>query len=216
MSPVRPTAAMPGKRPRTPAGPQNADDRPGVVAAGERRPLREGPEIRFVPATAVDDHGTMLIKAVGYDHPDAVRLVEAIQQEVVERYGGPDETPVSVADFAPPRGLFLVGYVDGTAVACAGWRSHGEHGEDAELKRMYVVPSARGNGYARRLLAEIERTAREAGRRRVILETGDRQPEAVTLYRSAGYTDVEPFGLYACAPESIHLGKVLKEPAPAG
>src|SRR5690606_20796679 len=123
----------------------------------------------------IGEHEVMLIKAVGYDHPDAVRLVEAIQQEMVERYGGPDETPVTAADFAPPRGLFLVGYVDGTAVACAGWRSRGE---DAELKRMYVDPSVRGNGYARRLLAEIERTARAAGHRRVILETGDRQPEA--------------------------------------
>ncbi|WP_119731824.1 GNAT family N-acetyltransferase [Thermomonospora amylolytica] len=155
----------------------------------------------------------MLIEAVGYDHPDAVRLVEAIQREMVERYGGPDETPVTPAEFAPPRGLFLVGYVGGTAVACAGWRSHGE---DAELKRMYVDPSVRGNGLARRLLAEIERTAFQAGHRRVILETGDRQPEAVTLYRSAGYADVEPFGIYACAPGSIYLGKVLDVPAPAG
>jgi GNAT superfamily N-acetyltransferase len=155
----------------------------------------------------------MRIEIVGYDHPDAARLIGEIQQEMVVRYGGEDATPVTPSEFAPPGGLFLVGYVDGAPVACGGWRSRGE--DDAELKRMYVAPSARGNGYARSLLAEIERTALTAGRRRLVLETGDKQPEAVELYRSAGYTAVPPFGHYACSPSSVYLGKVLVVPANA-
>lgn len=158
----------------------------------------------------VGDHSGMRIEILAYDHPDAVRLVEATQQEYVVRYGAPDETPLEAADFAPPRGLFLIGYVDDVAVATAGWRSHGT---DAELKRMFVVPSARGNGLARTMLAVAERTAYEAGHSRLILETGDRQPEAIALYRSAGYTEVPAFGHYACAPESVHLGKILHAPA---
>ncbi|SEG90670.1 Acetyltransferase (GNAT) family protein [Thermomonospora echinospora] len=154
----------------------------------------------------------MRIEVVGYDHPDAARLIGEAQQEMVVRYGGPDETPVAPSEFTPPSGLFLVGYVDGVPVVCGGWRSHGQ---DAELKRMYVAPAARGNGYARSLLAEIERTARAAGHRRVILETGTQQPEAVALYRSAGYTDVPAFGYYSCSPNSIHLGKLLDVPASA-
>lgn len=152
------------------------------------------------------------IASVGYDHPDAARLVEEVQQEYVLRYGGRDGTPVDTAEFAPPKGLFLIGYVDGVAVACGGWRSHGvvaEAGPTAEVKRMYVRQSARRTGLARALLAELERTALAAGHTQLILETGSKQPEAVALYRSAGYTDVPPFGYYAEAPLSIHLGKRL-------
>ena len=109
-----------------------------------------------------------------------------------------------------PHGLFLVGYLDGTPVATGGWRRHGEH--DAEIKRMYVNAAARGRGLARAVLAELEETARAAGLHRLVLETGDEQPEAIALYRSSGYTPVTPFGYYADAPESVHLGKILVHP----
>lgn len=135
-----------------------------------------------------------------------MRLIAEVQQEYVTRYGGQDRTPVSAAEFSPPNGLFLVGYEDEGAVACGGWRSHGS---DAEIKRMYVALGARRRGLARLMLAELERTAREAGHRRVILETGSKQPEAVALYRSAGYARIPAFGHYACAPGSMHLAKPL-------
>jgi len=146
------------------------------------------------------------IEAVGYDHPDAARLIGEVQQEYVVRYGGEDRAPIELADFTPPSGLFLVGYAEGAAVACGGWRAHGA---DAEIKRMYVTPAARGRGLARRVLAELERTARDAGHRRVILETGSQQPEAVALYRSSGYTGIPAYGYYACSPHSMHFGKIL-------
>lgn len=146
------------------------------------------------------------IEAVGYDHPDAARLIGEVQQEYVARYGGEDRAPIELADFTPPSGLFLVGYAEGAAVACGGWRAHGA---DAEIKRMYVTPAARGRGLARRMLAELERTARDAGHRRVILETGSQQPEAVVLYRSSGYTGIPGYGYYACSPHSMHFGKIL-------
>jgi len=146
------------------------------------------------------------IEPVGYDHPDAGRLIEAVQQEYVVRYGGVDGTPVDPAEFAPPDGIFLVGYSGGEAVACGGWR---RRGDAAEIKRMYVVPAARGLGYARAVLAELERTARAAGLGRVMLESGRRQPEAVALYTSSGYRPVRPFGHYAESPGAVHLGKNL-------
>jgi GNAT superfamily N-acetyltransferase len=147
------------------------------------------------------------IEQVAYDHPDAVKLIAEVQQEYVHRYGGPDSTPVDPAEFAPPKGIFLIGYLDGKPAACGGWRSHGS---DVELKRMYVTATARGRGYARQILAELETAALASGHERLILETGSKQPEAVALYRSAGYADVEPFGYYADAPLSIHLGKALR------
>lgn len=151
--------------------------------------------------------GRMEIRVVPYDHPDAGKLIEEVQAEYVIRYGGPDDTSVDPAEFAPPLGLFLIGYVDGVPVATGGWRAH-EDGT-AQIKRMYVVPTGRGKGFARQMLSELELTAKRAGHHRIILETGSRQPEAVALYRSSGYTDVPAFGYYAEYPNSIHLGKTL-------
>ena len=144
---------------------------------------------------------------MAYDHPDAVLLIEQVQQEYVVRYGGRDRDSVDPAQFAPPLGLFLVGYLDGVPVACGGWRS--QEPRTVEVKRMYVVPSARGRGLARAMLAELEYAARRAGHRRLILQTGSRQPEAVALYRSSGYGDIPKFGYYATFPRSIHLGKSM-------
>jgi GNAT superfamily N-acetyltransferase len=146
------------------------------------------------------------IEVVAYDHPDAARLVAELQREYEVRYGGRDGTPVDPAEFAAPGGLFLVGYLDDAPVACGGWR---RRGTDAEAKRMYVARAARRSGLARAMLAELERSALAAGHRRMILETGTQQPEAVALYRSAGYTPIAAFGHYARSPRSIHLGKLL-------
>ncbi|MGH1563119.1 GNAT family N-acetyltransferase [Mumia sp. DW29H23] len=148
------------------------------------------------------------IRAVGYDHADAVTLIAEVQAEYVRRYGSPDEGPTDAAQFRAPGGVFAVAYdVDGTPVATGGWRLLGDG--RAEVKRMYVRESARGRGYARRVLAWLEATAAEAGAAEVILETGRLQPEAIALYRSAGYADVEPFGYYAQDPLSVYLGKAL-------
>ncbi len=90
--------------------------------------------------------------------------------------------------------VHLVAELDGELVGCAGWR---RHGNDAELKRMFTLTAARGRGVARRMLAAVEDSARAAGCRRVILETGDRQPEAIALYEAAGYRRIPDFGYYA-------------------
>jgi GNAT superfamily N-acetyltransferase len=156
----------------------------------------------------------MELRALPFDDPDAVKLIDEVQQEYVVRYGDPDQTPVDPAQFALPQGLFMVGYVDGVPVACGGWRAHDDPPEgllptDAELKRMYVVKSARGKGFARAVLAELERTAAAAGRRRTVLETGHKQPEAIALYRSSGYTEITKFGLYRHEALSVCFGKDL-------
>ncbi|ARZ69651.1 GNAT family N-acetyltransferase [Streptomyces sp. HU2014] len=145
----------------------------------------------------------MRIVTAAYDHPDAVKLTDQVQQEYVERYGDGDLSPMDPAQFDPPRGLYLIAYdEDGTPVATGGWRSQeaGEEGYadgDAELKRMYVVRGARGRGLARKILAALEDDARLAGRTRMVLETGVMQPEAIALYLSSGYEPAEPkFGMY--------------------
>lgn len=145
-----------------------------------------------------------------FDHPDAAPLIAELQQFFVVRYGEEDMTPVDPAEFTPPRGLFLIAYLGGRAVACGGWRVHdGLDGPEAELKRMYVDPAARGRGVGRAVLAEIEHTAAEAGYTRMVLETGVKQPEALALYEACGYVEVPRFGYYANVPSAVHLGKTI-------
>jgi GNAT superfamily N-acetyltransferase len=155
-----------------------------------------------------------VIKAVAYDHRDVAVLTDEVQAYYTDIYGGPDTTPVSPADFAPPLGAFFVSYLDGAPAAMGGWRFFAPHpgvpGErPAEIKRMYVIKTARGLGLAREMLRHLEVTAREAGADVLALETGKVQPAAVQLYRSSGYVDVGRFGHYADKDDAIHLGKVL-------
>lgn len=149
---------------------------------------------------------------VSYDSTVARELVAAAMADLGRRYGGDgDGTPVDPAEFAPPHGAFLVAYLDGRPVGCGGWRRYGDDGRVAELKRMYTAPAARGRGVARRVLAAVEESARSAGRRRMILECGDRQPEAIALYTSCGYQPIPHFGFYRDAPGVVSLGRDLEQ-----
>jgi GNAT superfamily N-acetyltransferase len=148
-----------------------------------------------------------VIEARPYDHPDAVRMVAEVQAEYVVRYGGPDAAVVDPAEFVLPNGLFLVGLLDGLAVATGGWRII--DADVAEIKRMYVAATFRRRGLSRLLLAEIERTAARAGVQRLVLNTGPEQPEAVALYEQSGYLPTPGFGHYACHPHALFYEKKL-------
>lgn len=149
----------------------------------------------------------MNVEVARLDDPVVKDLIELIQGEYVVRYGGRDEAPIDAAEFAPPRGLFLLAWLDGTAAGCGGWRDLG--GGRAEIKRMFTVAGFRNRGVARAVLAELERTAAAAGIGEIVLETGSVQPEAIALYRSTGYEPIEGFGYYAGAPLSRAFGKRL-------
>ncbi|MGW0774683.1 GNAT family N-acetyltransferase [Streptomyces sp. NPDC002835] len=161
----------------------------------------------------------MHVRTVGFDHPDAVKLNDQVQLEYVERYGDDgDATPLDPSMFVPPRGLYLIAYDNqDRPLATGGWRTQDENPEgysdgDAELKRMYVIPEARGRGLARRILAALEDDARAAGRIRMVLETGDMQPEAIALYASSGYEPCAKFGYYREYPSSLCMAKFLTRP----
>lgn len=134
-------------------------------------------------------------------HPDARSLIEEVQAEYVRRYGGQDESPIDAAEFDDPQGQFFVGYLDDVPVTTGAWRRSavralGAEGT-AEVKRMYVVPSAQRRGLARLMLAHLENTAAEAGIEVMVLETGAKQPEAIALYLSSGYEPIPGFGYYS-------------------
>ncbi|CAB4937573.1 unannotated protein [freshwater metagenome] len=144
-------------------------------------------------------------------HPDAQALIEAVQAEYVARYGGQDESPIDPADFEEPLGRFYVGYLDGTPVATGAWRRSSVRAlgaqVTAEVKRMYVVPTAQRRGVARRMLTHLEATAAEAGIEAMVLETGMKQPEAIALYTSSGYEPIAGFGHYRGSELSRCFGR---------
>jgi GNAT superfamily N-acetyltransferase len=158
----------------------------------------------------------MNIRRVSFDHPDAVKLNDEVQAEYHERYGdGGDATVLEPSDFDPPRGVYFIVYDEGERpVATGGWRSRDRNGEgnedgDAELKRMFVIREMRGLGLARRMLSALEEDARASGRRRMVLETGTQQPEAIALYTSSGYEPCAKFGYYRHYEESRCFAKPL-------
>lgn len=158
--------------------------------------------------------GLLELRVASYDHEDATALTAAVQAEYVRRYGGGngDASPVSPEEFTHPNGLFVVGYVNDVPMAMGGWRWGGPHVGDAEIKRMYVADTYRGHGYSRQLLQALEESARSRGVTRLVLETGTAQPEALSLYASAGYQSITKFGYYAEYDDSVHLGKMLDAP----
>jgi GNAT superfamily N-acetyltransferase len=117
------------------------------------------------------------LRRVPFGDPVVRQLVAAVQEEYVVRYGSPDETPIDASVFEPPAGAFFLGSLEGVPVAIGGWRFRSDvaalgGSSAAEVKRMYVVPSARRAGHARVVLTHLEETAREAGADVMVLETG--------------------------------------------
>lgn len=141
------------------------------------------------------------------DDPAVLELVAEVQDYYVELYGGPDEDPIVVDEFLPPRGGFLLGTHHGEPVAMGGWSFL--DGRTVKIRRMYVRPAVRRLGYAAQLLDRLEAEARLAGAEHVVLETGQPQEDAIRFYRARGYGDVPPFGYYADQPLSVSLGKAL-------
>ena len=151
------------------------------------------------------------IRPSRYLAPTVVSLVAEAMADLGARYGGGgDETPIEAIEFDPPDGAFMVAWRAGQAVGCAGWRSHDESEDVAELKRLYVSPDARGLGVATMLLNAVEDSAADHGRVRMVLECGNKQPEAIALYRKNGYAPIPHFGFYRDAPDVISLGRDLE------
>src|SRR5436190_5536985 len=147
----------------------------------------------------------MVFERVPAGESPARELIAAMVDEVDGLYGGRlDEDPRSPsatpADFAPPGGACVVGYDEERRAVCVGGVKRLDD-RTAEIKRMYVLPEARGRGAARALLTALEDAARDLGYVRVRLDTGRDQPHARALYESTGYREIpdyngNPFATY--------------------
>ena len=129
--------------------------------------------------------------AVGLDDPLAEPLLAELAAEYSGRYGGTPERTMAWLTTAPeqfdsPDGGLFIGLRDGVPVTGGAFTRFDD--QTAELKRIWTDGRHRQRGYARRLLAHLEREISDRGYRRVYLTTGPRQPEAEALYSAAGYT----------------------------
>ena len=91
----------------------------------------------------------------------------------------------------PPAGAFFVAYLHGEPIGCGAVKHHAD--APAEIKRMWIAPTARGLGLGRRLLDTLETCAREGGARVAHIETSAVLTEALALYQSTGWAEVPPF-----------------------
>ncbi|GAA4220140.1 GNAT superfamily N-acetyltransferase [Streptosporangium album] len=148
---------------------------------------------------SADRTDVIVVRSVGWDDAAAVALRDAMEEEMSARYA---DRFAEKPDYLP-RGMHVepesVAY---TGVAYAGPDLPVGHvalrrlGADLELKRMYVALTHRGTGVARALLAAAEDAARALGGVRIILQTGDRQPDAVRVYEREGYAAIPLFPPY--------------------
>jgi GNAT superfamily N-acetyltransferase len=158
-------------------------------------------------AERLRDGTVATLRPLTYDHPVAHDLVEQVQEEYVQRYGGRDAAVVDAAEFLPPLGIFLVAGIDGEPAGCGARRALSPG--VAEIKRVYVVPRFRRRGLAQVIVGALEVGAARAGHGSVVLNTGQEQPEALALYADLGYRPIEGYGIYACSPGAVFLGKDL-------
>ncbi|MFZ4842005.1 GNAT family N-acetyltransferase [Mycetocola saprophilus] len=144
---------------------------------------------------------------VSPDDPRALPLLRDLEREYDARYGDVFEEPASVeinrypaSEFSAPRGAFVLLLRDGIAIAGGAFKTLDDH--TTELKRIWTAADHRRRGLARRVVLELEDESRRRGFTRSYLTTGPRQPEAVLLYRSAGWTPLFDEGI---PPERIGI-----------
>ncbi|KAB2925114.1 MAG: GNAT family N-acetyltransferase [Bacteroidetes bacterium] len=139
-------------------------------------------------------------------HSGFLALVRRLDAELAER-DGPDHAFYAQYNTVAPLRHAVVAFDGDVPVACGAFKRYSE--DTMELKRMYTVPERRGEGAAGTVLRALERWAAEEGYVRAVLETGERQPEAIALYVKHGYVRIPNYGQYAGMKNSVCFEKSL-------
>ncbi|RWX74961.1 GNAT family N-acetyltransferase [Neorhizobium lilium] len=168
---------------------------------------------RFVYTTPLDPLARPLIEELTFEYDSRYGSFYSAEGAVTEmnRYG-PEV-------FAPPSGNFLLLVRDGVAIAGGAFMRH-EDRDTVEFKRVWTNSAHRRQGLARKVLLELEDQAARQGYRRIYLTTGFRQPEAVGLYLTNGYTALfdrtaDPETLRKLPFEKLLSSKAYSVPPPA-
>ncbi len=139
-------------------------------------------------------------------NPDFQKLVADLDKDLQIR-DGEDHSFFAQFNKIDLIKYVIVAYRDGEAVGCGAIKQYGE--QAMEIKRMYVPPASRGQGIASQILTALEHWAAELQFSACILETGEKQPEAIQLYKKNNYVVIPNYGQYAAVPTSICFEKKL-------
>ena len=138
---------------------------------------------------------------------DITEMSASLHQELELMYG-----KGSIEDFIEENKEMLIFYAvrhrDNGFAACGALKHF--NGETAEIKRMYVKGEHRGKGLSKLILKQLEETAAGMNYKRIILETGTKQPEAMNLYEKAGYSKIEAYGRHKDDPDSVCYEKKIE------
>ena len=149
-----------------------------------------------------------VIRIENPDQPEVLALLAASDAYHAALYPAESNHLVEVSTLQGPETSFYVARVDGQVRGIGAVLRQEGYGE---IKRMFVDPGARGLKLGSRLLAALEADARAVGVRCLRLETGTKQPEAIALYRRAGFREIGPFGSYLPDPNSLFMEKMLAD-----
>ncbi|MDP9076605.1 MAG: GNAT family N-acetyltransferase [Bacteroidota bacterium] len=144
------------------------------------------------------------LKRTNSDDPDFLNLVVALDKDLHSRYGA-QQAFFNQFNKLTHINNVVVAYADGVPIGCAGFKEY-EPGT-VEIKRMFVGGSLRGKGIAGQILTELEIWAAELGYKTSILETANKQHEAIRLYQKCGYQITENYGDYIGVEISICMRK---------
>lgn len=147
-----------------------------------------------------------VIRLENPDQPEIHALLQVSDAYYAALYPAESNHLVDISLLQRPDTSFFVARVDGAVRGIAAILRQSGY---AEIKRMFVDPKARGLKLGSRLLAALEADARTAGLNCLRLETGIKQPEAIALYRAAGFCETGPFGSYQADPNSLFMEKIL-------
>ena len=102
----------------------------------------------------------------------------------------------------------VIAYDNSKPVGCGAIKEYSP--DTMEIKRMYTLPEERGKRIATKILIELEKWARELSYKKCILETGKKQPEAISLYKRNEYKIIPNYGQYVGMENSVCFEKEIK------
>lgn len=153
-------------------------------------------------------------RVVASDDPDALKLVEMYFAELRHRLGSFEAPSLAVLRADGERGVVLVLFNEDRAVACGSLRLLDK--DTAEVKRMFVVPEARGCGHGRKILRALEEWARSLGCSRIMLDTAAPLTEAASMYIREGYVEIERYNDNPYAARWFEKRLIVTQPSPRG
>lgn len=140
------------------------------------------------------------------EHPDFIFLVAQLDAFLAELDGEEHAFYNSLNKIDKIKHVIVV-YEDDKPVACGAIREFSPG--TMEVKRMYTIPVHRGKGIATKVLAGLERWAEELSCQKCVLETGNRQPDAIELYKKNGYKLIPNYGKYVGIENSVCFEKKI-------